>query len=144
MFFVSSRRRHTRCALVTGVQTCALPISDSTSNQMRRAAAAFEELRVAIGMKLLPVVTPLIEKLASILDYFARLPSGAQTAIVAIAGIGAAIGPVLIGVGKLVAAFGPLFTVLTAQLAPAFLALRLEVVALATVSGPAEIGRAHV
>src|SRR3546814_2374093 len=24
--FVSSRRRHTRCALVTGVQTCALPI----------------------------------------------------------------------------------------------------------------------
>src|SRR3546814_2171755 len=25
-FFFSSRRRHTRCALVTGVQTCALPI----------------------------------------------------------------------------------------------------------------------
>src|SRR3546814_8730784 len=28
MFFFSSRRRHTRCALVTGVQTCALPISE--------------------------------------------------------------------------------------------------------------------
>src|SRR3546814_347037 len=27
MFFCSSRRRHTRCALVTGVQTCALPSS---------------------------------------------------------------------------------------------------------------------
>src|SRR3546814_9979985 len=27
IFFFSSRRRHTRCALVTGVQTCALPIS---------------------------------------------------------------------------------------------------------------------
>src|SRR3546814_8523969 len=26
IFFFSSRRRHTRCALVTGVQTCALPI----------------------------------------------------------------------------------------------------------------------
>src|SRR3546814_21081685 len=26
-FFFSSRRRHTRCALVTGVQTCALPIA---------------------------------------------------------------------------------------------------------------------
>src|SRR3546814_7369077 len=25
IFFFSSRRRHTRCALVTGVQTCALP-----------------------------------------------------------------------------------------------------------------------
>src|SRR3546814_3397039 len=29
-FFFSSRRRHTRCALVTGVQTCALPISTPT------------------------------------------------------------------------------------------------------------------
>src|SRR3546814_1370857 len=28
-FFFSSRRRHTRCALVTGVQTCALPILPS-------------------------------------------------------------------------------------------------------------------
>src|SRR3546814_10215881 len=27
VYFFSSRRRHTRCALVTGVQTCALPIS---------------------------------------------------------------------------------------------------------------------
>src|SRR3546814_5643193 len=26
LFLLSSRRRHTRCALVTGVQTCALPI----------------------------------------------------------------------------------------------------------------------
>src|SRR3546814_19100491 len=34
-FFFSSRRRHTRCALVTGVQTCALPISLA---QVRRAA----------------------------------------------------------------------------------------------------------
>src|SRR3546814_8994372 len=31
VFFFSSRRRHTRCALVTGVQTCALPISPEFS-----------------------------------------------------------------------------------------------------------------
>src|SRR3546814_19549312 len=30
IFFFSSRRRHTRCSLVTGVQTCALPISASS------------------------------------------------------------------------------------------------------------------
>src|SRR3546814_11771505 len=29
VFFCSSSRRHTSCALVTGVQTCALPISDA-------------------------------------------------------------------------------------------------------------------
>src|SRR3546814_5763814 len=31
VFFVTSRRRHTRCALVTGVQTCALPILLTTT-----------------------------------------------------------------------------------------------------------------
>src|SRR3546814_2116857 len=37
-FFFSSRRRHTRCALVTGVQTCALPISiPCTRSRWRRA-----------------------------------------------------------------------------------------------------------
>src|SRR3546814_8676774 len=34
IFFFSSRRRHTRCALVTGVQTCALPISTMVSNDL--------------------------------------------------------------------------------------------------------------
>src|SRR3546814_8656868 len=35
MFFFSSRRRHTRCALVTGVQTCALPISFENAHALR-------------------------------------------------------------------------------------------------------------
>src|SRR3546814_5312408 len=33
VFFFSSRRRHTRCALVTGVQTCALPISATSTDK---------------------------------------------------------------------------------------------------------------
>src|SRR3546814_2807120 len=37
IFFFSSRRRHTSCALVTGVQTCALPISGR--NRPRRSAS---------------------------------------------------------------------------------------------------------
>src|SRR3546814_8247394 len=36
-FFFTSRRRHTRCALVTGVQTCALPILCVT---LRRSVGA--------------------------------------------------------------------------------------------------------
>src|SRR3546814_10129355 len=34
-FFFASRRRHTRCALVTGVQTCALPISREHATAIR-------------------------------------------------------------------------------------------------------------
>src|SRR3546814_7457347 len=36
-FFFSSRRRHTRCALVTGVQTCALPIFRTNIREMEGA-----------------------------------------------------------------------------------------------------------
>src|SRR3546814_14603049 len=38
-FFFSSRRRHTRCALVTGVQTCALPICPGGQHESELRAA---------------------------------------------------------------------------------------------------------
>src|SRR3546814_6689989 len=38
-FFCSSRRRHTRCALVTGVQTCALPIFQAPTGSLSTTAA---------------------------------------------------------------------------------------------------------
>src|SRR3546814_1826278 len=41
VFFFSSRRRHTRCALVTGVQTCALPIFFYYSPDKRWTAEFF-------------------------------------------------------------------------------------------------------
>src|SRR3546814_20679121 len=50
MFFFSSRRRHTRGALVTGVQTCALPISQTVN----RHDQTFKRSKVII-----PVATKL-------------------------------------------------------------------------------------
>src|SRR3546814_6404026 len=44
MFCVSSRRRHTRCALVTGVQTCALPIFPSMPDAFHYDASLFAGL----------------------------------------------------------------------------------------------------
>src|SRR3546814_3397412 len=40
-FFFSSRRRHTRCALVTGVQTCALTICSKAKVPVANSAATF-------------------------------------------------------------------------------------------------------
>src|SRR3546814_15149427 len=48
-FFFSSRRRHTRCALVTGVQTCALPIS---GYRLLLATASFHLYVDAIARRL--------------------------------------------------------------------------------------------
>src|SRR3546814_18938104 len=47
-FFFSSRRRHTRCALVTGVQTCALPISGQFLADAITAYTAFEGALAAL------------------------------------------------------------------------------------------------
>src|SRR3546814_16281127 len=45
VFFFSSRRRHTRCALVTGVQTCALPISIPKDRLQKTFDAAIARCR---------------------------------------------------------------------------------------------------
>src|SRR3546814_8924413 len=62
-FFFSSRRRHTTCALVTGVQTCALPICLGGGRDHRRRVggpegrvqarqrAAFLRRRVIFGLR---------------------------------------------------------------------------------------------
>src|SRR3546814_9661418 len=46
VFFFSSRRRHTRCALVTGVQTCALPIYVTPPRKPFRSPARFLASRI--------------------------------------------------------------------------------------------------
>src|SRR3546814_5968916 len=48
-FFFSSRRRHTRCALVTGVQTCALPILFAVGARRERILAAGDQVVGADG-----------------------------------------------------------------------------------------------
>src|SRR3546814_17220935 len=50
VFFFSSRRRHTRCALVTGVQTCALPILEWVTLSLeieRRLGIGLDEAELA-------------------------------------------------------------------------------------------------
>src|SRR3546814_14359082 len=44
VFFFSSRRRHTRCALVTEVQTCALPISRMLGEQREGIGAGEDDM----------------------------------------------------------------------------------------------------
>src|SRR3546814_8681011 len=64
-FFFSSRRRHTRCALVTGVQTCALPIfllaplypqycAATTATALDAAYAALGKMRAQPAIRTLP------------------------------------------------------------------------------------------
>src|SRR3546814_16323138 len=65
-FFFSSRRRHTRCALVTGVQTCALPISRLSEPLFwltRRSSSATE--RSCSAATVLAIAASAFDSLAS-------------------------------------------------------------------------------
>src|SRR3546814_9403323 len=57
-FFFSSRRRHTICALVTGVQTCALPISDRAMVEMLAFVGAAPRLHPRFGVMRLRRLRP--------------------------------------------------------------------------------------
>src|SRR3546814_17294817 len=52
-FFFSSRRRHTRCELVTGVQTCALPICARVRLAFAPAGMASKQENKRINIRIL-------------------------------------------------------------------------------------------
>lgn len=123
--------------------------SGSAANQIKTAKAAFDELQVVIGTKLLPALTPLITKVAELLGAFGRLPSGVQTGILAIAGIAAAMGPLLIVIGGITRALGPMVAavkvaaatstaagVATGTLSASLALLRVRLIAALAVMGP--------
>src|SRR3546814_19194903 len=57
-FFFSSRRRHTRCALVTGVQTCALPILVAISGGIDSTTCAALAVRALAPERVFCLILP--------------------------------------------------------------------------------------
>src|SRR3546814_2464022 len=85
--FFSSRRRHTRCALVTGVQTCALPICEITRPTMCRLSVRWSKL-MWIDCKRIPLAASTCasgqrrchaeDPSLSVLDKCSNLPTSAM------------------------------------------------------------------
>src|SRR3546814_15054318 len=59
LFFFSSRRRHTRCALVTGVQTCALPILTCPAVMKKLIGRPFASVTACSLVFMPPFVRPI-------------------------------------------------------------------------------------
>src|SRR3546814_9304673 len=81
-FFFSSRRRHTRCALVTGVQTCALPILKQSTDLpvavgfgVRTPEQAATIAKVADGVVVGSAIVELVGKAAADADLGAQVQS---------------------------------------------------------------------
>src|SRR3546814_4673895 len=65
VFFFSSRRRHTRCALVTGVQTCALPISGDAGYTGVEKRAEHQHRQMSMAINFDPLLANRIDPLRS-------------------------------------------------------------------------------
>lgn len=84
--------------------------ADGASGSMRAFEANVKNLATSLGSVLLPVITPIITRLNEMLVSFQALPAETQRNIVLFAGIAAAIGPVLLIIGKLASTIPTLLT----------------------------------
>lgn len=88
---------------------------ESPANRLRALKTRFEEILITLGTALLPaferlltMVDALAQKIEVAAGFFSNLPPPMQTVAVALAGIAAAAGPVLVVAGQLVTAWGAL------------------------------------
>lgn len=79
--------------------------SQSTANRIRASQAAWSNLQVVVGEKLIPAITPLIAQLASALEWFGKLSPATQGLIVKGGMLAAALGPVMMAVSGVARAF---------------------------------------
>jgi hypothetical protein len=76
--------------------------ADSAANQLRTARAAMEDASAEIGTALLPIVADLAGGVADLANAFGDLPDPVQKGVLAIAGLAAAAGPLLVVGGRMV------------------------------------------
>lgn len=109
MTFATNRQAKSFATLQLVIDRSAKAIGDynrtqgSATNQARKLRQQFIELSVTFGKVLLPVFTDLVKVLGSVLEWFNSFSPAARKAIVIIAGIVAALGPLLFVLGSIVA-----------------------------------------
>jgi len=89
-------------------------MQDNLMSKLEQLGGALESLAIKLGDVLLPPLKGLIEWLTKVVDAFTNLPQPIQAAILAFAGIVAAIGPVLLIAGKLITAWQSVSTAIGA------------------------------
>jgi len=76
--------------------------SDGTANQLRILRAGFEDTAAQLGTALLPFVTQLAGKLTELATWFSGLSDSTQRNILVVAGLTAALGPLLSVFGNII------------------------------------------
>mgnify|MGYP003633148847 FL=1 len=103
-------------ANTTNAQGDFIRTQDGAANQMRIFGEGVKELTTEFGQLLLPAFTKIVTAANLIIDKFIALDDTTKKTILIVAGLAAAIGPVLLALGTLITlapALGTAFTVMT-------------------------------
>lgn len=95
---------------------------------MKKIQTAFQTM----GDAILPILTPIIEKIADLATKFSKLNPAIQKVVLIVMGLVAAAGPVLIFVGKIISSVGTIIGVL-GKLAPLFNIIKTAITGVTTV-----------
>ena len=88
--------------------------SDGTANSIKTFKSAIQDLGTTFGREILPIITPVVQKITELIKKISALPEPIKKIIVIGGMVVAAIGPILTSVGSLITAVGTLM-----KLAPA-------------------------
>ncbi len=86
--------------------------AEGASGSMRALATEIKNIATEIGEILLPVITPLISKLKEIAQRFSKMSPETQKTIVLVAGLAAAIGPLLVVLGAMASGLSAIIGIL--------------------------------
>lgn len=87
--------------------------SDGSANSMRIMTESLKELSTTFGQQLLPILTPIIQKVTEIVQWFGSLDTGTQSLIINTLLIVASLGPFLMIIGKIITIGGALIGIFT-------------------------------
>jgi hypothetical protein len=80
--------------------------SSGTANQLRIVQESLKQLAATMGENLLPVINPILQKINEWVEKFSSLDKGTQNFIIKAALMAAAVGPIMLVIGKLTTGLG--------------------------------------
>jgi TP901 family phage tail tape measure protein len=90
----------------------------TTESQLSMLKNSLTDLGIQIGEIIVPVLMQMVEAVRPVVDWFANLDDGTKKVILTVAGLAAAIGPLLIALGMIVSSIGALMPVMVALIGP--------------------------
>lgn len=119
-------------SVTTNAQGDFVRTAEGTANQTRTTGERFKELTATLGQQLLPIVNRVLMKIQSVIAWFQQLNPEQQRTIIKIMAVVAAMGPLLVVIGKVIEGIAQLRAALTLLAAHPIVAIVMLIIGVFT------------